>query len=315
MLKVEATTNDEGLQNNKKSNEYRHTHALHEQSPLVLPQSATWNGIGIEHHHQPPAECELCLPQHTFCILLNESKVERRVDGGNLHSNHAAPGEVILYPASLRHWIRWQEETEFLLLFLDNPLVVQDGEKITGYDAIEIMEREKGFQDPLVQQIGLSLKTELDEGMVASSALYAESLAAALSAHLLRRYNIQEYVARNITGNLSNAVIQCVVEYIHENLDQQLTLAELSFIANMSSYHFARTFKQATGMAPHQYVLHTRIERAKDLLLQGKLSIAEIAMRVGFFDQSHFTRYFKRIVGVTPHTLLYQNSKNLPISS
>ena len=315
MFEVEAAANDEGMHKNKKSNGYRHTQALREQSPLVLPQSATWNGISIEHHRQPAAECELCLPQHTFCILLNESNVERRVDGGHLHNNHAAPGEVIFYPASLRHWIRWQEETEFLLLFLDNPLVVQDGERIAGYDAIEIMEREKEFRDPLVQQIGLSLKTELDEGMVSSSALYAESLAAALSAHLLHRYNIQEYLARNIAGNLSNAVLQRVIEYIHENLDQQLTLAELSFIANMSSFHFARTFKQAIGMAPHQYVLHTRIERAKGLLLQGKLSVAEVAMRVGFFDQSHFTRYFKRIVGVTPQTLLRQNSKNLPISS
>ena len=310
-LSKHSFAHGEGMQ---KKNEYRHTQALEERKPLVLPERATWNGISIEHHRQPPAECELCLPQHTFCILLNESMVERRVDGGRLHSDQAEPGEVILYPASLRHWIRWQEEAEFLLLFLDNPLIFQDGESIAGYDAIEVMEREKEFRDPLVLQIGLALKAELDEGMIASSALYAESLAAALSAHLLRRYNIQEYSARDITGNPSNALIQRVIDYIHDNLDQQLTLAELSFIANMSSYHFARIFKRATGMAPHQYVIYTRIERAKDLLLQGKFSIAEVAMRVGFFDQSHFTRYFKRIVGVTPQTLLRQNSKNLLIS-
>lgn len=299
----------------QKSNQFRHTQALNEQMPIILPESAIWSGISIEHHRQPPGECELCLPQHTFCILLNECDVERRVDGGPLHCSHAEKGEVILYPASVRHWIRWQEEAEFLLLFLDNPLIAQNGENIAGYDAIEIMEREKEFRDPLVQQIGLALKAELDEGMISSSALYAESLGAALSAHLLRRYNLQEYLTRNITGNPSNVVIQRVVEYIHDNLGQQLTLTELAFIANMSSYHFSRTFKQATGMAPHQYVLYTRIERAKGLLLQGKLSVAEVATRVGFFDQSHFTRYFKRIVGVTPQTLLRQNSKNLLISS
>ncbi len=296
----------------QKSSEFRHTQALDEQRPIVLPESAAWSGISIEHHRQPPGECELLLPQHTFCILLNESDVERRVEGGRLHTTHAVQGEVILYPASLRHWIRWREEAEFLLLLLDNPLV---GEGIVGYDAIEVMEREKEFRDPLVQQIGLALKTELDEGMISSSALYAESLATALSAHLLRRYNLQEYLERNVTGNPSNAVIRRVIDYIHDNLDQQLTLAELAFIANMSLYHFSRTFKQATGMAPHQYVLSTRIERAKALLLQGKLSVAEVALQVGFFDQSHFTRYFKRIVGVTPQTLLRQNSKNLLISS
>ena len=313
MFQGDATANTEGEQKNNKKLEYRNTQALHEQLPLVLPKRATWNGISIEHHRQPAAECELFLPQHTFCILLHESHIETRVDGGHLRSNHAEQGQVLLYPASLRHWIRWQEEAEFLLLFLDTSLITQTKENIADYDAIEMMEREKEFRDPLVQQIGLALKGELDEGMVSSSALYAESLATALSAHLLRHYSIQERIALDTMSNPSNAQIRHVIEYIHDNLAHQLTLAELSFLANMSSYHFSRIFKQATGMAPHQYVLHTRIERAKGLLLQGKFSIAEVAMRVGFFDQSHFTRYFKQIVGVTPHTLLRQNSKNLPI--
>lgn len=58
------------------------------------------------------------------------------------------------------------------------------------------------------------------------------------------------------------------------------------------------------GVTPHQYILQRRIEKAKYLLQQGKLSIAEVAATVGFCDQSHFTRYFKRIVGVTPKQLL-----------
>jgi AraC family transcriptional regulator len=102
-----------------------------------------------------------------------------------------------------------------------------------------------------------------------------------------------------------------VVDYIHDNLDQHLTLAELAFIAKMSIYHFSRTFKLFAGITPHQYVLNARVERAKDLLIQGKLSLSEIATRVGFFDQSHFTRAFKRSVGTTPQVLLREQSKNL----
>ena len=315
MFKGEATANSEGVQKNNEKNEYRNIQTLDEQSPLILPRSATWNGISIEHHRQPPAECELCSPQYTFCIFLNASHTEKRIDGGRIHSTYAEQGEAMIYPASSRHWIRWQDETEFLLLFLDPSLVAQTGENVGSYDTIEIMESKKGFQDPSLQYIGLALKAELDEGIVASSTLYAESLATALSAHLLRRYAVQKPNAHNTLSHPSKIVIQRVIEYIHDNLAHQLTLAELSFVANMSSYHFARTFKQATGMAPHQYVLHTRIERAKGLLLQGKFSVAEVALSVGFFDQSHFTHYFKRIIGVTPQTLLHQNSKNLPISS
>ncbi|WP_407890447.1 helix-turn-helix domain-containing protein [Scytonema sp. NUACC26] len=59
-------------------------------------------------------------------------------------------------------------------------------------------------------------------------------------------------------------------------------------------------FKQRMGITPHQYILHSRIEKAKYLLQHSNLSIANIALRSGFSDRSHLTRCFKRIVGVTP---------------
>jgi AraC family transcriptional regulator len=291
---------------------HRQTHSLHPSSPLIMPKSATWNGITIEHHLQPPAECELCLPQHTICILLSECQTERRVDGGQMHRNQATRGEIIVYPAFSEQWIRWQENAEFLLLFLDSALVTQVADELASRSTIEIIEREKETGDPLMQHIGLALKAEIDEGMTDSSSLYAESLANALSAHLLRRYTVWKPTVRDIARHHSALTFQHVLAYIHDNLDHHLTLAELSFVAGVSPYHFARTFKNVIGVAPHQYILNARIERAKSLLLQGNLSIAEIASKVGFFDQSHFTRYFKRLVGVTPQTLLRQNRKNVP---
>jgi AraC family transcriptional regulator len=289
----------------------RQIHPLHPSSPLILPKSATWNGINIEHHLQPPAECEMRLTQHTICILLSECHTERRVDDGHLRRHHARSGEIIIYPASSKHWIRWQENAEFLLLFLDPVLVTRAADELASRSTIEFIESGNETEDPLLQQIGLALKVEIDKRMDASSSLYAESLANALSAHLLRHYMVWKPILRDAAGTHSASTMRRVIEYIHDNLEAHLTLAELSFIADMSTYHFARTFKQVTGMAPHQYVLNARIERAKSLLLQGNLSIAEIASKVGFFDQSHFTRYFKRLVGVTPQILFRQNSKNV----
>ena len=66
-------------------------------------------------------------------------------------------------------------------------------------------------------------------------------------------------------------------------------------------HHFARQFKAATGLPPHQFVITRRVERAKELLQAGTdLSLAEVALRAGFSDQSQFSRHFKRLVGVTP---------------
>lgn len=291
---------------------HRQTHSLHPSSPLAMPKIAAWNGLTLEYHLQPPAECELRLSQHMICILLSECQTERRLDGGPLLRNHAGSGDVLIYPASSEHWIRWQQNAEFLLLSLDPALLTQTADELAGRLTIELIESKKETPDPLLQQIGLALKTEMDEGTAAFSSLYAESLARALSAHLLRRYTVWNPTLRDGIDHHAAPALRHVIAYIHDNLDQQLTLAELSFVANMSPSHFARTFKHVTGVAPHQYVLNARLERAKSLLLRGNVSISEVAHKVGFFDQSHFTRYFKRIVGVTPQTLLRQNGKNVP---
>jgi AraC family transcriptional regulator len=83
----------------------------------------------------------------------------------------------------------------------------------------------------------------------------------------------------------------------------------LASIAQISPYHFLRLFKQSLGVTPHQYILQRRIETAKYLLQHGELSIADIAVTVGFCDRSHMTRCFKRIVGVTPKQLLQARSQ------
>ena len=83
--------------------------------------------------------------------------------------------------------------------------------------------------------------------------------------------------------------------------DSGPTLAQLAAVVRLNPYHFARQFKAATGLPPHQYVIARRVERAKQLLQGGAgLSLAEVAAHAGFSDQSQFCRHFKRLVGVTP---------------
>jgi AraC family transcriptional regulator len=90
------------------------------------------------------------------------------------------------------------------------------------------------------------------------------------------------------------------VEYIEEHLDAAPTLTEIAAVTGLNPYHFSRQFKAATGLPPHQYVITRRIERAKQLLREPTdSSLAEVAARAGFYDQSQFSRHFKRQVGVT----------------
>jgi AraC family transcriptional regulator len=103
-----------------------------------------------------------------------------------------------------------------------------------------------------------------------------------------------------LTATLPLARLRRVTEYIHEHLDQHLTLAQLGAVVFMSPYHFARLFQHSTGLPPHRFVVRARIGHAATLLAAPDLSISQISRVVGFRSPSHFATVFHRIKGVTP---------------
>jgi AraC family transcriptional regulator len=99
---------------------------------------------------------------------------------------------------------------------------------------------------------------------------------------------------------LPGSTLRRVTEHIQAHLDQDLTLAHLGAVVYMSPYHFARRFQHSTGLPPHRFVVHARIDHAATLLAAPDLSISQISRVVGFRSPSHFATVFHRIKGVTP---------------
>ncbi len=130
--------------------------------------------------------------------------------------------------------------------------------------------------------------------------LYVESLTQVLVIHLLRNYwtFTQEITSEN--RSLTRTQLQQAIDYIHTHLDRDLSLVELAGVVNISPTYFARLFKRAMGISPHQYVIQQRVERAKLMLSKTDLAIADIALQVGNSCQSHLTQQFKRLTGMTP---------------
>lgn len=94
------------------------------------------------------------------------------------------------------------------------------------------------------------------------------------------------------------------VHYIEAHLSEPLQLSAIAQAACMSRFHFARRFREQTGLSPMEYLRMRRLERARQLLRVDGQRIGQVASELGFYDQSHFVRWFRRSLGCTPSAYL-----------
>ncbi|HEX7735492.1 MAG TPA: AraC family transcriptional regulator [Ktedonobacteraceae bacterium] len=150
-----------------------------------------------------------------------------------------------------------------------------------------------------------AVKAELENGGLFGQP-YSEALSQALVLHFLRHYASLPVQITSHARRLSQQQICRVHDYIHDHMEQGISLADMASTLGVSISYFTRLFKEATGLSPHQYVIQCRVEFAKHLLLGSQMSIAEVALRAGFSDQSHLYRHLKRCMGITPKDLRHQ---------
>ncbi|MBD2463525.1 helix-turn-helix transcriptional regulator [Oscillatoria sp. FACHB-1407] len=267
---------------------------------LFSSHTLGWNGILVQHHYQPAWETpEYTALKHSISIHhLNHAVESERVLDGERQYEQIQKGDIALIPANMSHKKLWQCDCEFTLLMLDPVCIDHIAHETVDADRVNIAPH-FAKADPLIYQIGVALKSELTSEQP-STRLYIDSLTTALAAHLITHYSTTKIKMPTITSGLPKYALEKVIDYIHTHLDQEVTLPQLADLTGMSQYYFCRLFKQSIGMPPYQYLLQQRVERAKQLLLEHKFSIADIALQCGFANQSHLNRQFKRIVGVTP---------------
>lgn len=129
-----------------------------------------------------------------------------------------------------------------------------------------------------------------------SAQLYGDSLITAISARLTDQTSANGKAA----AGLSKLQLQNAISFLDAHLPNRVDLATMANLAGLSQSHYCRAFKASTGMAPYQWQLNKRIERAKCLLLTTSYSLGEIAEATGFADGVHFGRTFRNLTGVTP---------------
>jgi AraC family transcriptional regulator len=277
------------------------------QTPLIASYHTGWKGLTFTHYCHPPHKTvEHGLLQHSLVITDPKScfTAERHLDGKFKHYAHGN-GRVDVIPAFLSHWTNWDREIEFSVIAICPTLLHQATQEVMQNE-IELIPQ-FAIGDPVIQQLALALKLEIQTGCM-SGRLYGELLGTALAARLVQNYAVNTPALEFKSSGLPQSQLARVIDYMQANLTQDLSILDLATLTGMSESHFSRSFKRSVGIAPYQYLMQQRVERAKQLLAQRSLAkppgtgiaISTIALDCGFANQTHLTKVFRQMTGMTP---------------
>lgn len=281
------------------------TETLH--LPIGTSPAEDWSPILVEQF-RPPAGEATChdSKHHTIYLSLAPRPVRLlQIQGGRTHRGLYGKGDMSITPAKMPFFARWDNDDHYLQIRITSQFMQHVASETVATNSEQLELRpEFRTRDPQIESIGILLLSELNQEKFNQekngSRLYIESLANVLAVHLLRQYAGPKPRLPLYEGGLSERQLLQVLDYITEHLSQDIKLADLAQLLNMSQFHFSHLFKQSIGKAPYQYLLQQRIERAKQLLKQTDQSIIDIAFLCGFNSHSHLSKQFRQLTGMTP---------------
>jgi AraC family transcriptional regulator len=271
--------------------------------PQVLAYGRTTDGLALQLRSDPAGVLEVPeLQQVLVSIHVGQAAKISCRRGGESHSGSAVHGDIDIVPAfTAARWEMHDPHDTALILSLPSSLMNTVAEE-NGLDSrrVEIRNRFQ-IRDAQLENICWALKTEMETNYP-SGRLYVDSLAVSVASRLVSSYSS---IARRPAelGGLGGRRLKQTLAYIEDHLSEDISLSQLAALTGISASHFKTLFRQSTGVPLHQYVIQRRLDRAKDLLMIGKLSIAEIALASGFSHQSHLARHLRRASGLSPRVM------------
>lgn len=270
--------------------------------PVATSRDRGWLGVTVDVHAHNPGYCVRTPAHDHHLICYCRAGSARLVQGrdGVAHDSMFFPGMSLLMPAGYDS--TWDGDAPASTrLRIPISLISTAADQI-GTHSVSQFEIRNVFEtrDAFLERIALTLLAEVERREHPAQALIADTMSCALAAHMLRSYNGFDMPEAYQASPLGTVELARLTEYIEENIEHPIGLAELAGIVNVSRFHFSRLFKRSTGTTAINYVERCRIKRAQMLIAETDVPLAQVALMAGFSDQSHFTRRFQRHVGCTP---------------
>jgi AraC family transcriptional regulator len=233
---------------------------------------------------------------------------------GQYHCGLSVHGDIdVIPPDTPSRWELREKDTSFIMRVPAGFLNLVADESGVDPARVEIVNRFQ-MRDPQMEHIGWALKAEMEAGY-SSGRLFMDSLGTAMAVCLFDRHSSVARVARTHTQGMAGHRLRQVLSHIEYNLGRELSLKEIAGVAGVSISHCNAAFRKAVGMPVHQYVIQRRVEHAKTLLGEGRLSISQIAIETGFAHQSHLAYHVRRLLGVSPLSLRETRQRNTMTAS
>jgi AraC family transcriptional regulator len=270
---------------------------------LMESQPQDWNGIRVALYRTPPqlTAVKLVSSDDFLCLHLDNAAYVTYQCEGRTYTAYSQPGNISLHSKQECRRFQWDNGVLTMMhLHLSSLLLARTIAEVSSLDParIELVGR-FNFQDPLLLHLLFALRDEMVTNSLFGRA-YFETLSTTLVLHLLRHYASLPLQSSTLPGRLSRQQVSQVRDYIYDHLAQEVSVAAMAATLGFSISYFTRLFKEATGLSPYQYVIQCRLEHAQHLLQDPRLTIAEVAQRTGFTDQSHLHRHLKRNLDLTP---------------
>jgi len=232
-------------------------------------------------------------------ITLQPTELELVLDGECVHDGSCGPGMVFATPAACLAKVKFRSACDCLHLYIPTVRLRGIADEVAHTSATNYFRHSRLWTaDPAIERLAWLLLKAGDFD-VESGALYLDGIAQAILARLLDARAASEQEGRG-NRRLPKWRMKRVLQLIEADLSRPLRLAELAECAGLSRMHFAAQFRQSTGLQPHEFLVHRRIQRAQEILRESELPLAEVALVVGFQTQAHFTTVFRRLSGDTP---------------
>ena len=270
--------------------------------PVLSTNSRDWVGLELQRYQHTSNQVELTpIRDHALVVrLAGQALFEERSDNSRLERHWTDSGNISLAPAGKAVSRVITGTSDILILHLSPLLVNEVVEAVFDRDAscVSLCPR-YAEPDKQVDWLARLLLAEA-ENAASGSKFAVDMLARSLAVRLLRSHSTLS--PRTVVQSLpiTGPRLRKVVEFMRNNLSDDMPLSQLAVLGGLSQSHFARAFREAIGEPPHQYLIKLRVARARDLLENSALSIIEIALECGFNQPNHFASTFRLSTGMSP---------------